>query len=97
MTTVKHGAPKMGNVSSVMTVMVTHGKMEMPSMENAHTTMGLKTTTTTKQLLKFLPNSLMATMSTANALTISMCVSNATSHLSLIHKVIAFQKLRQIV
>ncbi len=42
MTTVKHGVIQMVSVSSVMTVMVMHGKMEMPLMENVHTTMGLK-------------------------------------------------------
>jgi hypothetical protein len=40
--TAKHGAHKTANVSSALTVMVTRGKMEMRSTENAHTTTGLK-------------------------------------------------------
>jgi hypothetical protein len=42
MTTAKPGAKQTANASHVMTVMVMHGKMEIPLMENARITMEIK-------------------------------------------------------
>lgn len=81
MTTAKHGAKQTVNALPVMTVTVMHGKMEMPSMENAHTSTDPKIKQQkTPQLVEEAQENM---ISTANVLTITRHVSNAIKILHL--------------